>query len=393
MSDRSRTFRIAVRKFGPFESAIAQQWESFAAATGCALTLEAVPLDLHPLHDSLFVRHGLQRGDWDVAFINTDWLAEAHGTRALTDLSSHLPADYPDAWSPSLLRAQQFDRQTLGLPYHDGPECLIYRTDLIAKPPVNWDEFIAIAGTHTSVAQNLWGTAFAAYPDGHNTVYDFSLQLWTRGAELFDSRGRLLLDQPAGHAALQFYRKALNSPFAHPDCRQLDSVAAGMAFARGEIAMMVNWFGFAAMCQTIPESAVKGRVAIAPIPSAPGCGSASLNVYWILGVAAGSPHQRVAVDFVKHCSTASNDKLLTLAGGIGCRRSTWHDADVNRAIPFYSTLEAIHEHARELPRLTYWSRLSEVIDRMMTAAIASADPVESIARLAQQQADELGIAP
>ena len=37
----------------------------------------------------------------------------------------------------------------LGLPYHDGPECLIYRRDLFAarglRPPASWDEFHTLA--------------------------------------------------------------------------------------------------------------------------------------------------------------------------------------------------------------------------------------------------------
>ena len=49
----------------------------------------------------------------------------------------------------------------------------------------------------------------------------------------------------------------------HPDCREMDSVKSGLAFAAGEVAMMVNWFGFAAMCEMIPESRVKGRVDVA----------------------------------------------------------------------------------------------------------------------------------
>ena len=43
------TFRVAVRKFTPFEVAIRQQWDDFRAASGTTLRLEAVPLDLNPL--------------------------------------------------------------------------------------------------------------------------------------------------------------------------------------------------------------------------------------------------------------------------------------------------------------------------------------------------------
>ena len=100
----------------------------------------------------------------------------------------------------------QFDDIVLGLPYHDGPECLIYRTDLFEDPdeqarylaqhgqplnvPRTWDEFQQVARFFQRPETDLYGTVFAAYPDGHNTVYDFCLQLWTRGGELFDEQGK-----------------------------------------------------------------------------------------------------------------------------------------------------------------------------------------------------------
>jgi len=393
-----RTFRVALRQFGPFESAIRKQWDAFAAATHCDLRLDPVALDLHDLHDTLFTHEGLWRGDFDVAFIVTDWLAEAHTTGALLDLGPVLkkspPADYPAGWTDSLLRHQTFGEKILGLPYHDGPECLIYRKDLFESagltPPRTWEQFYALARRLHLPAANRAGTVFAAFPDGHNTVYDFCLQLWTRGGELFDSAGRLHLTTPAAESALTFYRALLNDPFAvHPSCREFDSVKAGLAFARGEVAMMINWFGFAALGETLADSAVKGRVAVAPLPSASGHASASLNVYWLLGIAAGTPHAAVAYQFLKHCASAASDKLLTLEGAIGCRKSTWHDPDVNRTIPFYRELETIHAHARELPRLPHWSKLATIIDRLVLATIDTPEPISALLARAQAEADAL----
>ncbi|MEM6561243.1 MAG: sugar ABC transporter substrate-binding protein, partial [Planctomycetota bacterium] len=75
---RDETFRIAVRKFEPFERTIADLWASFCAETGCTLTLDAVPLDLHPLYDATLGGGQMRGGDWDVVHLNTDLIAEAH---------------------------------------------------------------------------------------------------------------------------------------------------------------------------------------------------------------------------------------------------------------------------------------------------------------------------
>lgn len=392
---RSR-FRIAVRKFGPFESAIARQWESFERQHRTGLLLDAVAMDLHPLFDATIARG--PDCDFDVAFVNTDWVASAHRNGVLLDLAARLqdspPEDYPQGWAPSMLRLQDVHGQVLGLPYHDGPECLIYRTDLLEdageNPPQTWDDFRRLARLLHRPERGCSGTIFAAYPDGHNTVYDFCLQLWTRGGELTGADGSFQFDSAAVHDALGFLREMVNDASAvHPGCRQMDSVQSGLAFAAGEAALMVNWFGFAAMAETVADSRVKGKIGIAPVPHAAGYSGTSLNIYWILSIPAGARQPDIAWQFLRHCASADMDRLLTLEGGIGCRRSTWADPEVNRAIPFYRQMDHLHANAREMPRLEIWHQVAAVIDRMVLAAIDTVEPVESIARRGQAEVERL----
>lgn len=407
MSDPRQTLRVALRKFDPFESAIQKQWASFQQAEGCDLELDLHALDLHPLYESLFEQRGLQRGEWDIALINSDWFAQAYTDQAVLDLAPYLasapPDDYPHGWTPNLLGLQQFDQAVLGLPYHDGPECLIYRKDLFdsseeqaryqaqygvpLRIPQTWQEFRQTARFFQRPAQGLYGTLFAAFPDGHNTVYDFCLQLWTRGGELFDRLGRMNLNTPQAVQALEYYRDLLNDRDAiHPASRQFDSVKSGLAFANGEASMMINWFGFASMAETIAGSQVKGKVDIANLPCDPQGSPVSLSAYWILAVGAGSPHPETAYRFIRHCLSAPMDRLLTLEGGIGCRKSTWQDPEVNRAIPFYHKMARLHSFARELPRRSDWNRLAGVIDRLVLATINTNRPVAGLLAEFQAQA-------
>jgi len=405
----SDALRIAIRAFEPFERAIQKQYADFQAATGCPLGLEFESLDLNPLVDALFTRQGLKDGTWDIAFIVTDWIAEAVESGALVDIAPFMRRqpipDYPDGWSPALIRFQQFGDAIYGVPYHDGPECFIYRRDLFEDPaeraafaalhgyplgvPRTWREFEEIARFFTRPDQGLYGTIFAAYPDGHNTVYDFCLQLWSRGGELTDANGVPTLDTPAAVAGLDFYRRMVNDrSVTPPGLEEIDSVKSGELFASGTVATMVNWFGFAAVCQQ-PGCSVKDKVAVAPLPVGEGARSASLNVYWLLGVGSGSRHKAEAYAFLRHVSLPEMDKVTTLEGGIGCRRSTWRDSEVNAAIPFYHKLAELHEHTRELPRSRELPRLVHVIDAAVQSAISGSEPTEEILRRAQSEAAEI----
>lgn len=387
------TLRIAVRQFGPFEQAVRRQFDDFRTVEGLpGLELEADVLEVGPLDQALFARRGLADGTYDLAFVVTDWLAAAVQDGSLLDLTPYLerdpPPGYPADWSPSLLELQQVDGRTYALPYHDGPECLIYRTDLIETPPGTWDEFHARARSLTDPAAGRYGTVIAAYPEGHNTVYDFCLHLWTRGGELIDpATGTPSLHTPQAIAALDFYRTlAADGGACWPDARSVDSIRAGSLFMGGQVAMMANWFGFAAMCQTLADSKVRGKVSLAPIPAGAGGRSCSLNVYWTIAVAAGSRQPELAYRFLRHMLRPEMDKLLTLGGAVGCRTSTWLDEQVNAVAPFFRLLPRLHENARSFPVDRRIPRLINTIDLAVTSALTTPEPTEAILRRADEQA-------
>ncbi len=407
---RQNKFRIAVRKFDAFESAIDKIWTSFCEETGCDMELEAVALDLHPLYDTILKEDGLANGTWDVSLINTDWITEAYTSNAIEDLTPYInknaPSDFPNGWSRSLLYKQEFEDKIVALPFHDGPECLIYRKDLFESAeenaafykaydksleiPKTWDDLIQVAEFFNRPEDDLYGTTFAAYPDGHNTVFDFCLQLWTRGGDLFDENKRIKLNSIQAIEGMTFYRKALqNTNAMHPESRDFDSVKSGMAFANGNLAMMVNWFGFASMCEFLEDSKVKGKVDIANIPAGPNGEGTSLNAYWMYVIGRGSKNKDIAYDFIRYAVNEKNDKLLTLEGAIGCRKSTWHDADVNKEVPYYHKLEELHKKTRSLPRKSNWSEIADVIDQLVLDVINSSKDIKAILDHAQDEVNRI----
>jgi multiple sugar transport system substrate-binding protein len=331
--------RIAVRKFDPFESTLQKLWDLFRLKNNITIEAEMIPLELHDLYEETITNKGLINGNWDIAHLNTDWIFDAANEKAVLDLTSLIsenpPQNYPDGWHSSLLHLQQINNGTYGLPFHDGPECLIFRKDLFENatekenfkkqlgydlhPPKTWKQFTQIAEFFNRPEQNLYGAVFAHYPDGHNMVFDFCLQLWTRGGTLLNTQNQIDINHNAAIEALDFYRMiARNKKAIHPQSKDFGSVEAGMAFAKGEAAMAINWFGFASMCEVIEESSVKGKVDIMELPHNENHKTASLNVYWLYTIGTGSQHPKLAYDFLRFATTPESDKLLTTEGGIGC---------------------------------------------------------------------------
>ncbi len=398
------TLRVAVRKFTDFEDALAEQIALYRDLHP-DVSLEAVPLDLHDLHAELFKYDGLSSGKWDIGYIVTDWLTEAIQNRTVEDLAPYLRdkpiPEWPHGWARSIVEPLYFEGKLYTLPWHDGPECLIYRRDLfedgmeqeafraqygyILAPPVTWLQFADIARFFTRPEKNLYGTMFAAFPDGHNTLYDFALQLWSRGGELEDSQGNALLDTPEAIAALDFYRDTIrDASMCYPGAEELDSTRSGDAFLSGAVAMMVNWFGFAARCDR-PGSALNGRVAIAPIPTLEGVPAVSLSVFWTLGIGSGSKHKQTAFDFLHFLMQPGLDKGIVKHGTVGVRLSTWRDPEVRKQAPAYMKIEEISLGARRLPRSRNLPAFAALVNEIMTLALTTNESSAKILKTAQQQ--------
>ncbi len=399
--------RILLRNYQDFERALEEEARGFEASHP-GVQVELVSVSIHDLYRRALTDKGLRQGSFDLALLVTDWLAEGIASEALENLNPwHLRGpipDWPTGWAPSLVRPLVFGDQLSSLPWHDGPECLVYRKDLFAdkelraahratsgrelNPPCNWLEFEETALFLTNAARGLHGTVFAAFPDGHNTLYDFALQVWTRGGELIDASGAPKLNSDHAIRALDFYRGVVRNPaICHPQSPQLDSTQSGEAFLAGEVAMMVNWFGFAARSDR-EGSPLVGKVAIAPIPVDPGCKPVSLSVFWSLAMASGSKQKDLAWEFLQFVATQERDLARTKYGTVGVRLSTWRDQDLQTRIPAYREIEQISLGARQLPTGPRMADFAAIVDRIVTRALTTDEPSTAILEEAQNERKE-----
>jgi multiple sugar transport system substrate-binding protein len=398
------SLRIAVREFSDFENALAEQIALYRELHP-EVEIEAVPLDLHTLHAELFEKNGLRSGAWDIGYLVTDWLAEAVEENTVEELTPYLHRnpipDWPHGWALSLVEPLYFEGKLYSVPWHDGPECLIYRRDLFEdareketfrnrfgyelQPPATWKEFVEIARFFTRPEKNLYGTMFAAFPDGHNTLYDFAVQLWSRGGELEDKDGNALLDTPEAVAALDFYRNTIRDlSMCYPGAEKLDSTRSGDVFLSGAVAMMVNWFGFAARCDR-PGSPLRGDVAIAPIPADEGKPAVSLSVFWTLGIGLGSRNKPAAFEFLHFLTRPELDKGMVKHGTVGVRLSTWRAPEIQEHAPVYSKIEEISLGARRLPRSRNLPAFAAILNDVATTALTTNEPSAKILKQAQQR--------
>ncbi len=409
-----KPLRIAIRSFTDFESALAAQLAAYRELHP-ELQVEFVPHDMRSLEDAVLGADGLRSGAWDLAIFTTDWIGAAINTAALENLTPWMQSDplpdWPEGWPASLREPLRQGDDFYCIPWHDGPECLIYRKDLFEnpeeqqafaaqydrelKPPITWEAFHETARFFTRPSQSdqgpLYGTLFAACPDGHNTLYDLVLQVWSRGGELCSAEGLPTLNAPTVVEALDYYRNIISDPNAcYPNASCIDSISSGDVFLSGQIAMMANWFGFAARSNG-PGSPLKDKLALAPIPGGQPGQTASLSTYWVIAIGTGSQFKPSAYQLLRHIASAASDRLTTQHGAVGVRLSTWNDSEIIELIPIYAQLEQLSASARTLPFCEDLPKLAEIVNQATIEALNTNESSESILNRAQDMAVSRGL--
>jgi multiple sugar transport system substrate-binding protein len=96
----------------------------------------------------------------------------------------------------------------------------------------------------------------------------------------------------------------------------------------------------------------------------------------VLGICAGSTNQALAYQFLKETATPAMDKITSLAGGSGVRKSTWNDPEIRDQFQYYEVMEQVHTGIDTLPALPQYPALNEVFSQMTWAAVTGTKSVQ-----------------
>ncbi|MEC7842472.1 MAG: extracellular solute-binding protein [Candidatus Latescibacterota bacterium] len=403
--------RLIGRKFIGFEKALERQAQAFAEIGGTEVELHF--LETKELYQRMVAGDGCTSGEYDLFLTVTDWYPTLIARSAVRGLNAFIeqepPPDWRSGWPASLLSLQRDEGGELfGMPYHDGPEMLIYRRDLFEseaekqlfsetvggplEPPRTWSQFLKVARFFTRPKDELYGTVLATFPDAHNIIYDFALQLFTRGGQLLDDAENPCFQGETGVKSLSYLRDLTHRyKVTPPDGEMVDSVRSGEIFAAGKVAMMVNWLGFAAFADVHESSAVRGQVGSGLVPAGDGrrAQAASLNIYWCLAIPTGSSKAEEAYRFIRHCAAPAMDLITSDEGGIGARRSTWTEY-AQRGVTGYDIMEELHARARHMPRIRNIGRVSAILNEHLDRALNKGADIEAELECAADRCAEVG---
>ena len=297
----------------------------------------------------------------DVLQLDIIWTAEFAAAGWILPLDSFNPE--VDDFIGAAIRSNRWEGSLYALPWFVDAGLLYWRTDLLDAAPSTLEELRAQAARLARGSDVRYGLVWqGARYEGLVTV--FLEHLAAFGGEILDARGQVVVDEPASIAALSFMREAVGATgVVPPSALTWQEEQVRFAFQNGQAAFMRNWPYAWPLLQDPTQSAVAGRVGVAPFPPAEGGRPAAALGGAQLAVNALSGEPQLAWELVEFL-TAPEQMLerARLAAQLPARQSLYEASALAEVLPIPAAdVQRALEATVARPVTPVYSELSEIL--------------------------------
>jgi multiple sugar transport system substrate-binding protein len=259
----------------------------------------------------------------DVYLIDIVNPAQYYGAGWLEPLNAYMgdPATALKPYLPVYATSNVVDGKLAAMPAFADAMFMYYRRDLLDKhkiaEPKTWDELAAAAKKVVAAEgnPNLQGLSIQGAPI-EGAVCTFLLPYWSQGKEFNDAAGKLTLDKAAAAKGLQQWLSLVDAGVIKKNVAEVKTGDTVNEFKAGQVLFGINW-GFAwDRFKDDPDSQVKGKVGVMPLPAMAGGKSATCIGGWQWAVSAFSKNKAEAAKLVRYMSTPEASKFLAAEGSL-----------------------------------------------------------------------------
>lgn len=299
----------------------------------------------------------LERRDPEVDVLQIDIIWPGALAPHLVDLKPSVPAETLAAHSPSIVAGNTVEGQLVAMPWFTDVGLLYYRRDLLEQHgvpvPETWGQLgeaaLAVQSAQRAAGQGqLWGYVFQG---GAYEGLTCNALEWIKayGGAILDAEGGITVNDPRAAFALAQVAAWVGT-VAPPRVTRFNEEDARRTFQLGEAVFMRNW-PYAWALLNAPDSPVRGKVGVAPLPKGGTGGqhSAALGG-WQLAVSRYSEQQPAAIDLVLYLTSPAEQKRRAIQGAFAPTiKALYDDPEVQAANPFFRDLGPLLESAVARP--------------------------------------------
>lgn len=277
--------------------------------------------------------------DIDVYQIDVIWPGLLGGH--FEDMNQYVDEATVAAHFPSIVQNNTVGGRLVAMPWYTDAGVLYYRADLLEKHgrevPETWEELTETArlimeaeraeGRPTMQGYVFQGRAYEGLTcNALEWIHSFG------GGTIVGSEGDTTVDNPQAVEAIRTAASWIGSIAPQGVLNYAEEESRGV-FQSGDAVFMRNWPYAWALAQG-PDSPVRGKVGVAPLPHGPDGESAATLGGWQLAVSRYSANKQAAADLVRYLTSAEEQKRRAMAGSyLPTIEQLYQDQEIVEAAP------------------------------------------------------------
>lgn len=332
---------------------------------------------------------------FDVMMLDVIWVPEFARAGWILDLTPFVAPAERDAHFPAAVEPARQGGRLWALPWFMNVGLLYYRADLLARqglrPPETYAELAAqvrrirAAEGDPRLDGFLWQGK--QYEGGMVNVLE---ALWANGARLLDESGRPFPERERARESLAFLRGLIESGVSPGWVTAADEELTRRPFGDGRAIFLRSW-PYALDLFELPDSPVRGKVGIAPLPRLPhGARGAGSTGGAHLAVSARTRHPDLAVELVRFLTGAPAQRAMTTGAALRpTRPDLYRDPELVKRDPSLPALHSLVLAGRPRPVTPYYLMLSTTLQPEFSAVLVGRKSPERAIADATRQMEHL----
>jgi len=214
--------------------------------------------------------------------------------------------------------------------------------------PKTWDDLIKVAKKYKGKNGTKYGFLMQA-KQYEGLVCDAIEYIASYGGRVVDESGNIVVNNQGTIDGLNMMRKVITANIVPPNINTFTEVETHTAFINGLSVFARNWPYMWAMVNS-PQSKVKGKVGILPLPKG-SKGSAACLGGWMVGINKYSKNPEASWRLLKFLVQKEGQKLMAIYNGnVPVYKPLFNDKDVIKANPLIGDKKFVEAILAAVPR-------------------------------------------
>jgi multiple sugar transport system substrate-binding protein len=278
---------------------------------------------------------------------------------------------------PSTLESIHYAGKYWGVPHSTDTGLLYYRSDQVPNPPSTWQQLYNEAKSNDGVVYQ--GASY------EGLTCDFLEIAFAAGGKVLSDDGKKSeINSPQNLKALEFMVNGIKDGAAPKSVTTMLEEPARLAWEAGKVSFMRNWPYAYSLSEKAPK--VKGKFAVAPLPSFQGAGKAGILGGHNMVISTYSKNPGAMLKFIDYMTS---QKVLTLNAVKYSKAPTmaavYDDPKVKKALPFAAQMKQAVEQAKSRPVSPVYPQISEAIFKNVNDALSGSTTPQDALKAADSQ--------